>query len=158
MTPITRPLLTVTVLAALACGGADPAPPAATPAPAPAPAAAAAPAPDAPANRPAPSGALYSEEQAQRGRQVFRDACAECHYSSEMRDDAFQFEWERRTVGDLLQHVTRSMPDDAPGSLPTDQYVDVIAYILQLNGFAAGTADLTADHPGLATSLRAPGP
>ena len=100
----------------------------------------------------------YSEEQAQRGRQVFRDACAECHYSSEMRDDAFQFEWERRTVGDLLEHVTRSMPDDAPGSLPTDQYVDVIAYILQLNGFAAGTADLTADHPGLATSLRAPGP
>ncbi|MEQ9399543.1 MAG: cytochrome c [Longimicrobiales bacterium] len=150
MTPKTLFAAALLVPLTAACGGgADPAP--ATPAPAPSAPAVAPPAPAAAA------AALYSDAQAQRGRQVFRDSCAECHYSSEMRDDAFQFEWERRTVGQLLNHVVGSMPDDAPGSLPMGEYVDVIAYILSLNGFPAGPGDLTADSPGLETRLAAPG-
>lgn len=74
-----------------------------------------------------------------------------------MSDDAFQFEWERRTVGDLLRHVSRTMPDDDPGSLTPAQYLDVIAYILEMNDFPAGTTELTADASGLDTSLRSPG-
>lgn len=140
-----RPAVLV-LLAAAACAG-----PAAEPSPSPAPAA-----PPAAASAPA-GGALYTEAQADRGRQVFRARCSECHYTSEMSDDAFQFEWERRSVGDLLRHVSRTMPDDDPGSLTGAQYLDVIAYILSLNDFPAGPSELTADAPGLETPLRTPG-
>ncbi len=100
---------------------------------------------------------MFTQAQSDRGRQLFRDECSECHYSSEMRDNAFQYEWERRTVGDLLDHVSGSMPDDDPGSLTPQQYVDVIAYILGLNGFPTGTVELAPDAPGLATPLKSPG-
>jgi len=37
------------------------------------------------------------------------------------------------------------MPDDDPGSLPRQNYIDVLTYILDLNDFPAGSADLMAD-------------
>ncbi len=49
------------------------------------------------------------------------------------------------------------MPDDAPGSLPPQQYVDVVTYILQLNGFPPGARELTRDEERMgATTLVAP--
>ena len=37
------------------------------------------------------------------------------------------------------------MPEDAPGSLPPQQYVDIVAYILRMNGFEPGSTELPAD-------------
>jgi hypothetical protein len=37
------------------------------------------------------------------------------------------------------------MPLDAPDSLTAEEYVDILAYILQENGFPAGPQDLRAD-------------
>jgi hypothetical protein len=49
------------------------------------------------------------------------------------------------------------MPDDDPGSLALSQYIDVVAYILQLNGFPEGEAELVADENALAAyTLAAP--
>lgn len=96
----------------------------------------------------APS-AVYSEAQATRGRDSFRASCAECHYSSEFRGSRFQFEWRRRTVGDLLTEIVSNMPEDAPGSLEDSVYLDIVAYILQLNGFPAGSAELPTDRASL---------
>ena len=42
------------------------------------------------------------------------------------------------------------MPLDARGALATEQYVDILAYILQENGFPAGEGDLVADPEALA--------
>jgi len=84
-----------------------------------------------------------------RGRTTFRSVCADCHYSSEFRDSQFQFKWGRRTVAELYRSIVENMPDDAPGSLERQQYVDVVSYILQLNGFPAGPSELTAEGPGM---------
>ena len=124
---------------------------------APEPAPAPTPAPRASAQAANANTALFTEAQSDRGRQLFREECSDCHYSSEMSDDGFQFEWERRSVGALLDHVSGSMPDDDPGSLTPQQYVDVIAYILNLNGFPAGGAELEPGAPALATLLKRPG-
>jgi mono/diheme cytochrome c family protein len=147
-------LLAALVAAATACaspGSGDP--PAAQPAPVGANAPANAPA-DAPADA---SAGLFTEEQSSRGRAAFRATCAECHYSSEFRDAKFKFKWGRRTVAELYRDIVENMPDDAPGSLPPQQYVDVVTYILQLNGFPAGPRELTGDVETMrAHTLEAP--
>ena len=94
--------------------------------------------PEAPAIHPepeAPSGGIFTEEQAERGRSSFRSICSECHYSSEFRGTQFQFEWRRRTVWDFYREISRTMPEDAPGSLDPQQYVDIVSYVLRANGF-----------------------
>jgi cytochrome c peroxidase len=89
---------------------------------------------------------LFTEEQATRGRAAFRAICADCHYSSEFRDAQFRFKWGKRTVAELYRNIAENMPDDAPGSLPPQAYLDVVSYILQLNGFASGSSELTGDE------------
>ena len=42
------------------------------------------------------------------------------------------------------------MPDDAPGTLPERSYLDVTAYILEMNGWEAGSQELRADDEMLA--------
>ena len=53
--------------------------------------------------------------------------------------------WARRTARDLYRELRRTMPDDNPGGLPRQTYVDVMAYILELNGYPAGPDELPPD-------------
>ena len=107
---------------------------------------------------PAPDPGIYAAAQAERGRSSFRDVCAECHYSSEFRDQKFKFKWGRRTVRDLYRDIVRNMPEDDPGSLPDQEYADVVAYILQLNGFPPGERELPPDEEVLAGYSMTPPP
>jgi hypothetical protein len=51
------------------------------------------------------------------------------------------------------------MPEDAPGSLEPQQYVDIISYVLRANGFPPGDRELTADQAVLdAHSMASPTP
>lgn len=143
-------LVTTLPLLAAACasgtsgaGAVSPAPSETEPAPAAAEVASSVPAPDA------TLAGIYSEDQAERGQGTFRSVCGECHYSRELRDDQFKFSWRRRSVADLFQHIAETMPENAPGSLSSRQYADVVAYILKLNGIPAGTEDLPADVDAL---------
>jgi len=91
----------------------------------------------------------FSGEQAARGEGLFRETCLACHESSEFQGSTFERQWRGETVRDLFATIAYSMPDDNPGGLPTQTYVDVIAYILALNGYPAGTAELTADRDAM---------
>lgn len=135
-------LLTGFALLALgACAGST----SDTSTPAPTPVAEAAPvAPPAAAE---PAG-FFTEAQALRGRTVFRSICSECHYSSEFSSDSFKFAWRRRDAGALYGYIADAMPEDAPGSLTTQQYLDVLSYILDMNGFPTGSDELGADVLG----------
>ncbi len=152
MTHQTAALLVTTLsLLTAACGsgtsGARDVSPTQSPEPEPAPTAA-----DVASSAPAPDATLagiYSEEQAERGQGTFRSVCGECHYSREFRDDQFKFSWRRRSVADLFQHIAETMPENAPGSLSSRQYADLVAYILKLNGIPAGTEDLPTDADAL---------
>jgi mono/diheme cytochrome c family protein len=100
---------------------------------------------------------VFSRDQADRGRATFRAVCAECHYSSEFRGTHFQFSWRRRSVADFFEQISSTMPEDAPGSLSPTEYLDVVTYVLQLNGFQAGEAELPLDLAVLeAQSMAAP--
>lgn len=157
----------VVALLIAGCGGPPAAPPA-SPAPGSAPpetpaqgdaplAAAGVPSTEAPADDAAgpeggPSGeaspapaAFYTEPQARRGQRAFRQVCSDCHYTSEFKGPVFTDVWARRTARDLYRELRRTMPDDNPGGLPRQTYVDVMAYILELNGYPAGADELPPD-------------
>ena len=135
MRAISRPLSVFAVLGIAACassGGSQD-----QPAPVPQPVATAPAAAD-PAATAAPAG-LFSQAQANRGRDTFRSMCTECHTAAEFTDNAFKVKWARRTVGDLYEFIHTSMPDDAPGVLTEAQALELTSYILESNGFTSGS-------------------
>ena len=52
--------------------------------------------------------------------------------------DLFNANWEGVPLGDLLERIRVSMPQDMPGSLSRQQNVDVIAYMLKLGKIPVG--------------------
>lgn len=91
---------------------------------------------------------VYTEEQALRGAQVTEDVCRECHDDEEFVG-AFIRSWAGASVAALYDDIYSLMPEDQPGSLPPQQYADVIAYILQLNGLPPGEIELGAARESL---------
>ena len=102
------------------------------------------------AQSPAPSTgvekvARYTTEQAERGKSVFSAVCVECHTRSDMSSDDFRLKWNGRTALDLYERIRTSMPDNNPGSRSPDEYTDIVAYMMQLNGLPAGAVALHPD-------------
>jgi hypothetical protein len=50
---------------------------------------------------------------------------------------------------DLYEIIRGTMPLDNPGGLSDQEYIDVVAYMLQLNGVPAGRTPLPADAAAL---------
>ncbi len=67
-----------------------------------------------------------------------------------------------RAVDDRTGQVRAEMPPGLGGSLPSETYLSIVAYLLQVNGHAAGPQALTADavaivgEPGAAPARGAP--
>lgn len=98
---------------------------------------------------------VFTNEQADRGRIPFAANCAECHggnleggESAALVGDKFWTGWSQQTVGDLLAYVSRNMPRSEDGTLAgtlsAGTYAEIVAHILQANGFPAGKGELTA--------------
>ncbi len=88
--------------------------------------------------------ATYTAQQAARGKQVYESTCARCHPPGQLDGATFATAWKNRRIYDLYSLVSNTMPQDKPGTLSDEQYLDVIAYLLQRNSAAAGAA-LAAD-------------
>jgi mono/diheme cytochrome c family protein len=112
-----------------------------------------------PPGEPEPVAALgfYSVEQATRGRAAFRGICSECHSTSDFRGEDFESQWRRQTVWDFYRQLTRTMPEEDPGSLSDQVYTDVIAYILQLNDYSSGVEELVASRQAMDLIPMGPG-
>jgi hypothetical protein len=96
---------------------------------------------------------VFTDAQAQRGRQVFRSVCSECHSRLDFRGETFFLSWEGTSVGRFVDRIVSSMPESDPGSLPIQQYLDVVAYVLQLNDFPTGSSELE-DAPAALERIR----
>ena len=88
---------------------------------------------------------LYTVEQAERGEQVFKKVCYECHEVEDLTNEDFRFEWDGRSVCELYELVRTTMPDENPGTLSREQYLDAIAYVLKINNQPAGPAEFVGD-------------
>ena len=95
------------------------------------------------------SSGVFSAKQAERGEGVYQTSCQSCHAKTEYTGDKFKVAWVSKTAFDIFDVVRTQMPEDNPGSLERQQYVDVVAYIFSLNAFPAGSGDLPGDDDGL---------
>jgi polar amino acid transport system substrate-binding protein len=102
--------------------------------------------------------ALYTDAQAQTGAAVYSQACAACHgqqlegvAAPALKGSAFgeMANAQSLTADALLDVVANTMPQSDPGSLKPDDYNAVTAYILQQNGYPAGSTALAKGAPGL---------
>ncbi len=98
----------------------------------------------------------FTEEQASRGEEVYAQECAQCHgeelqggVGPALTGQTFWDHWGGDSVYTFFEYIQRMMPQNAPGSLETDTYTDVTAYLLQTNGFPAGSEELPATEDRL---------
>jgi len=89
----------------------------------------------------------YTEAQAARGAMAFAQSCAGCHAlgaqgKAPIAGEAFWKSFSQKNVGELLEFVSKYMPNGTPGSLSESTYNDIVALILKSNGFPAGTTEL----------------
>lgn len=100
---------------------------------------------------------VFNEAQRARGESSFKEICAACHSSSQFKGDAFVRAWSGMTVFDLFDQLRTTMPNDNPGGLPAATYVDVVTYLLSLNGFPKGDKALPPDEATLKRVRITPG-
>jgi S-disulfanyl-L-cysteine oxidoreductase SoxD len=101
-----------------------------------------------------PVGSFYTDAQADAGQTVFASQCAICHgdrlegkVGPALAGEQFLSvsQYQELTAGFLYKLMSRQMPKNAPGSLSKTEYLDVLAYILKMNGYPAGPRQLTDD-------------
>jgi mono/diheme cytochrome c family protein len=98
---------------------------------------------------------VYTDAQAKRGEAIYAERCASCHapdlsgmdQAPALAGAEFLTEWDGQSMNDLFERTRISMPADKPGSLERSQVADVLAFILQKNGFPGATTELPAE-PG----------
>jgi len=96
---------------------------------------------------------VYSREQWMRGRDVYAGMCAGCHPAVTHVGPAFTKSWAGKKLSDLFGFLRERMPKNDPGSLSEQEYVDVMSYMLRLNGMPAGVEEMPADSVAL-TKIR----
>jgi alcohol dehydrogenase (cytochrome c) len=101
---------------------------------------------------------VYTPAQADRGRDLYQARCAGCHGARLEGGGApalagveFLRSWgaHELTVDDLYFVIRTTMPADSRTRLSRREYVDVVAYLLQRNGYPAGATELIADRKAL---------
>ena len=93
---------------------------------------------------------VYTPEQAARGSELYASTCASCHgvalnggeSAPPLAGGEFFSNWNGLTVGDLFERIRVSMPADRPGKLSREQDADILAYMLSMNQFPSGKAEL----------------
>ena len=113
-----------------------------------------------------PKESPLTEARVALGRKLFFDpilsgdntvACASCHKPDLSGNEqiqptppalvgaAFLLKWQGRTAGDLFDKIRTTMPPANPAGLGEQTYLDLVAYLLQVNNVSAGPSALKMD-------------
>jgi mono/diheme cytochrome c family protein len=91
----------------------------------------------------------FTEEQAVRGQALYSQHCLQCHGEAMAGVDKapplagpqFGSTWNNAPLAALVARI-QTMPPDKPMSLPREQSVDILTYILWYNGLPLGEQPL----------------
>jgi mono/diheme cytochrome c family protein len=94
--------------------------------------------------------AVYTKEQAERGRELYTTHCLACHGESlegsgpakPLIGPEFAANWNGISMSDMLDRTRTSMPLGKPGTLSRQQVADLLAFVLSANKFPAGEYEL----------------
>lgn len=83
---------------------------------------------------------VYTKEQAKVGEVLYTQHCILCHDKKYFRPVLKR--WEGQAINVLFSVMSTSMPENNPGFLSEQEYVDILAYVLSLSRYAAGGSEL----------------
>jgi mono/diheme cytochrome c family protein len=99
--------------------------------------------------------AVYTEAQADGAKALYQKVCVDCHPFTvaakkkpkdlPLGEEPFFDEWEGRSLRELISIIALTMPNDGSAVVSEQEATDLVAYILQQNGFPAGSSRLTTD-------------
>jgi len=92
---------------------------------------------------------VYTAAQADRGQALYRSKCASCHAPNRFTDDLFYTSFAGKPMWEMFDVISDTMPEDNPGSMKPEEYVDVMAYLLKLNNFPTGSTELPVGKDAL---------
>jgi len=102
---------------------------------------------------------IYTTAQADGAKAQFEKICAECHSftvatkkkpkDKPLGDDPFFEEWTGRPVKELVSVIHLTMPNDGSANVSQSEAADLVAYVLQQNGYAPGSAPLSKDSAAI---------
>jgi mono/diheme cytochrome c family protein len=102
---------------------------------------------------------VFTAAQAERGKEKFlQGRCGGCHQldlsgdrGPALKGDAFLSRWENDSLAMLFKKISETMPPNSPNETPDDAKIDIVAYLLQSNGFPAGPGELRLEEKALAS-------
>ena len=83
---------------------------------------------------------IYSEAQAESGAVLYDTHCAHCHLPSFYTN--IDSTWNDMSVLDFYYKVSGSMPADNPRALSQAQYLNLVAWVLAINGYPSGSTSM----------------
>lgn len=101
---------------------------------------------------------VYSDAQAARGQALYTAHCSVCHGDAlegvsapELIGNRFIERWREDMLDTIYNFIKERMPlgraaDANP--IPASDYLDILTYILKVNGYRAGPSELTPDFIG----------
>jgi alcohol dehydrogenase (cytochrome c) len=100
---------------------------------------------------------VYTDEQAKRGMALYKEQCSACHGEDlkgnevipALTGDPFVTSWQGKSLGDLFDKISMTMPALNPGSLTPEQTSDVISNILSVSKYPAGSTALASKMEAL---------
>ena len=111
---------------------------------------------------------VYTQEQARKGFESYSTSCARCHrldlsgdeaqnrvgesfmtIGPALRGDTFFERWGDEDLNRLYLKIRDTMPPSFQAILEDDEKVNIVAFLLESNGFPAGAAPLTSNADAL---------
>ncbi len=96
----------------------------------------------------------YTASQVAQGRWQYAQKCAVCHGAQlqgaggpALKGKFFVERWEGKKLSELYEFVHGDMPLGLGASLPSQEYADIVAFLLAQNGLPAGTDMYTPRSP-----------
>ena len=105
---------------------------------------------------------VYTDAQAERGRSLYKESCSYCHLDSlvgfggdagaaaALTGARFFVRWDGENLGEMFEIISKTMPENAAGSLPAQAYVDIMSYVFKVNRMPVGGQELRPDKDELA--------
>ena len=102
---------------------------------------------------------VYTTAQAERGKTSFNSSCLRCHgdklqgnTAPALSGDRFFTTWGSEPIASLFAKIRDTMPPNFGTSIEDQTKLDIVAYILQTNGYPGGPGELTQNGNDLATA------
>jgi mono/diheme cytochrome c family protein len=96
---------------------------------------------------------VYTKAQADGAKKQFDKICADCHPFTvaakkkpadlPLGDEPFFESWSGRPLSEMVTLIALTMPNDGSATVTDEEALNLVAYILQQNGYPAGSTTLT---------------